>query len=169
MRVLREGGKSRRPTTSRSAQPVPSVSEELCPRDRQQQREPRCLSATLAFLCPHLLPPEYCRWQPCAGVYAAGHAPLSGRGARLLRRPLSPEPLPGQREHGPDGSNAPLAQRESAAPAHEYQRTAGRKFGGLLHRVTTKDCSSAARCHGATLDSNCLPFEPASSGIHYIN
>lgn len=44
-----------------------------------------------------------------------------------------------------------------------------KNFPGLLQRVITKDCSSAARCHGATLDSNCLPFEPASSGIHYIN
>lgn len=44
-----------------------------------------------------------------------------------------------------------------------------KNFPGFLQRVITKDCSSAARCHGATLDSNCLPFEPASSGIHYIN
>lgn len=44
-----------------------------------------------------------------AGRAEGGHAPLSGRGARLLRCPLSPEPLPGLREHGPDGRSAPLA------------------------------------------------------------
>lgn len=81
-----EGGREKPPPNRLLQRSMPILSllaeNRPCSRDRQRERDPRCPSATLAFLCPHLLPPGFCRWPPCAGAYPAG---LAGRRAATLR------------------------------------------------------------------------------------